>query len=317
MAALGAAELTKKWLSADRLGPHRRAGDLDRRRQHRPRPGDDLDRAGAQGRRDASTPRCAARSPRRRGPQPIVGPEKIKMDSYEAKPRAQRQVLPPAERLARPMDEIDLGITADDCARRGHALLLVRQVLRLREVLDVLPGRLLREGGRPAARPLLQGQARDVRRLQEVRGRVPVRLPGDVVGAGGGWRWPRWACRGSWSPGFAGDIRQDAGLPRPRAGPAARGACASPPFKKGPDFIDAAWLAAASGQPGRNLDTFMMPPAAVLASVARAAGGRGRRGRRGQPRPVRRRRRHGAPTRPPSSPSCSAPRWCWSSTPPR
>ena len=42
-------------------------------------------------------------------------------------------------------------------------------------------------------------------------------------------------------------------------------------FKKGPDFIDAAWLAVASGQPGRNLDTFMMPRAAVLASVARAA----------------------------------------------
>jgi cobyrinic acid a,c-diamide synthase len=42
-------------------------------------------------------------------------------------------------------------------------------------------------------------------------------------------------------------------------------------FKKGPDFIDAAWLAAASGQPGRNLDTFMMPRPAVLASVVRAA----------------------------------------------
>jgi len=31
------------------------------------------------------------------------------------------------------------------------------------------------------------------------------------------------------------------------------------PFKKGPDFIDAAWLGAAAGAPGLNLDTFLMP----------------------------------------------------------
>jgi cobyrinic acid a,c-diamide synthase len=42
------------------------------------------------------------------------------------------------------------------------------------------------------------------------------------------------------------------------------------PFKKGPDFIDAAWLGAASGEPGRNLDTFLMPEPAILKSVARA-----------------------------------------------
>jgi len=42
------------------------------------------------------------------------------------------------------------------------------------------------------------------------------------------------------------------------------------PFKKGPDFIDAAWLGAASGRPGRNLDTFLMPEQAILDSVARA-----------------------------------------------
>jgi cobyrinic acid a,c-diamide synthase len=41
-------------------------------------------------------------------------------------------------------------------------------------------------------------------------------------------------------------------------------------FKKGPDFIDAAWLARASGSPGRNLDTFMMSRQAVLASLASA-----------------------------------------------
>ena len=43
------------------------------------------------------------------------------------------------------------------------------------------------------------------------------------------------------------------------------------PFKKGPDFIDAAWLGAAAGAPGRNLDTFMMKEEVVTASVAGAA----------------------------------------------
>lgn len=40
------------------------------------------------------------------------------------------------------------------------------------------------------------------------------------------------------------------------------------PFKKGPDFIDAAWLGAAAQTPCRNLDTFMMPRDAILASLA-------------------------------------------------
>jgi cobyrinic acid a,c-diamide synthase len=43
------------------------------------------------------------------------------------------------------------------------------------------------------------------------------------------------------------------------------------PYKKGPDFIDAGWLGAAAGVPGRNLDTFMMPRAAVIGSLGRAA----------------------------------------------
>jgi cobyrinic acid a,c-diamide synthase len=37
-------------------------------------------------------------------------------------------------------------------------------------------------------------------------------------------------------------------------------------FKKGPDFIDAAWLGWATGSPGRNLDTYMMSPEAVVTS---------------------------------------------------
>lgn len=42
------------------------------------------------------------------------------------------------------------------------------------------------------------------------------------------------------------------------------------PFKKGPDFIDAAWLGAAAGVDGRNLDTFMMPADTILRSLAMA-----------------------------------------------
>ena len=42
------------------------------------------------------------------------------------------------------------------------------------------------------------------------------------------------------------------------------------PFKKGPDFIDAAWLGVAASMPGRNLDTFLMPDAAIFGSLAEA-----------------------------------------------
>ncbi len=37
-------------------------------------------------------------------------------------------------------------------------------------------------------------------------------------------------------------------------------------FKKGPDYIDAAWLTWASGKPARNLDTFLMAPGTILSS---------------------------------------------------
>ncbi len=42
------------------------------------------------------------------------------------------------------------------------------------------------------------------------------------------------------------------------------------PFKKGPDYIDAAWLGVAAGRPGRNLDTFLMSPAALGRALAPA-----------------------------------------------
>ena len=45
------------------------------------------------------------------------------------------------------------------------------------------------------------------------------------------------------------------------------------PFKKGPDYIDAAWLSSAAGRPCRNLDAFLMARETVVGSFARAADG--------------------------------------------
>lgn len=43
------------------------------------------------------------------------------------------------------------------------------------------------------------------------------------------------------------------------------------PFKKGPDYIDAAWLAQAAGAPCRNLDLFLMRPEVIERSFVTAA----------------------------------------------
>ncbi|HEX9052599.1 MAG TPA: cobyrinate a,c-diamide synthase, partial [Anaeromyxobacter sp.] len=70
--------------------------------------------------------------------------------------------------------------------------------------------------------------------------------------------------------GLAGDAGKTlvaAGLARALARDGRRVA----PFKNGPDFIDAAWLGAAAGAPGRNLDTFLMPPATLAAAMREAA----------------------------------------------
>ncbi|MFC2171914.1 cobyrinate a,c-diamide synthase [Acidobacteriota bacterium] len=45
------------------------------------------------------------------------------------------------------------------------------------------------------------------------------------------------------------------------------------PFKKGPDYIDAAWLSWAAGVPARNLDTYMMGPEVCCSSFMRHSGG--------------------------------------------
>ncbi len=46
-------------------------------------------------------------------------------------------------------------------------------------------------------------------------------------------------------------------------------------FKKGPDYIDAAWLTWAAGRPARNLDTFLMGVARVRQTFARHSAGAG------------------------------------------
>ena len=43
------------------------------------------------------------------------------------------------------------------------------------------------------------------------------------------------------------------------------------PFKKGPDYIDAAWLTAATDRPCRNLDLFLMSEQTILDSYARGS----------------------------------------------
>jgi len=43
------------------------------------------------------------------------------------------------------------------------------------------------------------------------------------------------------------------------------------PFKKGPDYIDASWLSAASGVDCRNLDAFLMDEKTIIGSFERVS----------------------------------------------
>ena len=45
------------------------------------------------------------------------------------------------------------------------------------------------------------------------------------------------------------------------------------PFKKGPDYIDASWLTAASGAPCRNLDAYLMPKDVLVHNFCRSSSG--------------------------------------------
>jgi len=47
------------------------------------------------------------------------------------------------------------------------------------------------------------------------------------------------------------------------------------PFKKGPDFIDAGWLALAAGRPCHNLDSFLISPETILSSFISHSPGKG------------------------------------------
>ena len=59
-------------------------------------------------------------------------------------------------------------------------------------------------------------------------------------------------------------------------------------FKKGPDYIDAGWLSAASGSPCYNLDPFLMSPEQIVRSFVHALGKGGREPDRRKPGALRR-----------------------------
>jgi NADPH-dependent glutamate synthase beta subunit-like oxidoreductase/ferredoxin len=68
-----------------------------------------------QGRKAAESIHAELREREPQGPpnRPGIPPERIRMDWYPEKARVERQVLAPEERLARPMEEMDLGVTQE------------------------------------------------------------------------------------------------------------------------------------------------------------------------------------------------------------
>jgi ferredoxin len=65
-----------------------------------------------QGRKAAESIHAKLRGeePRPWSSKPTIGVDRIKLDYYDEKPRAERKILSAEERLAKPMDEVDLGI---------------------------------------------------------------------------------------------------------------------------------------------------------------------------------------------------------------
>ena len=61
--------------------------------------------------------------PRQSAKGPDIGPTRLKMDFYEAKPRSDRGHVPAVERLARPHAEIDLGITKEQVVEESQRCL--------------------------------------------------------------------------------------------------------------------------------------------------------------------------------------------------
>jgi NADPH-dependent glutamate synthase beta subunit-like oxidoreductase/Pyruvate/2-oxoacid:ferredoxin oxidoreductase delta subunit len=66
-----------------------------------------------QGRRAAECIHAKLRGHEPKSPpdRPAIGKDRLKLDWYKEAPRAERKILAPEERLARPMDEMDLGVT--------------------------------------------------------------------------------------------------------------------------------------------------------------------------------------------------------------
>jgi len=68
-----------------------------------------------QGRAAAESIHAALRGEEAKHPHhgPEIGPDRLLLDFYEPKPRAEREIMSPFDRLANPLDEIDKGITAE------------------------------------------------------------------------------------------------------------------------------------------------------------------------------------------------------------
>ncbi|MFO7693704.1 MAG: NAD(P)-binding protein [Vicinamibacterales bacterium] len=108
-ASLGAVEVKGAWLNVDTWGRTNMEGVWSG--------GDSVGLGLAtisigQGRNAAESIHAALRGTEPKAPavKPTVGPERIKLDYYEPKPRAIRKGLGPEERLARPTEEVDQGI---------------------------------------------------------------------------------------------------------------------------------------------------------------------------------------------------------------